>query len=175
MYVFFLFQQETKNITGATEQETKSTSSSIYTIFMFIGYMIYVVYMIYDGIFDDGFTLWALFCILLPLAPILAVLCMCIMCVCICAPCAYKEHEEELQKEENQTLAELRGYQRSSEYYYEKNANNLTLNVMDSPYPWGTIPYDESGDLREVVITTQNHPNELIPNGIIHPNAVIHF
>ena len=80
--------------------------------------------------------------------------CASAMCVlvkdCLCKKINLEAHqilEDEgirQRQQNNQTLV------------YERGVNNLTLNVMDMPYPW---TYD-SGDLWEVVTTTQNNPNQ---------------
>ena len=105
-------------------------------------YGVYVATTLYSF----GITGWTVFAILFPVICNGITIAFCTLCVC--APCAYicnrEEIEEEIKREENGELE----YQRSSEDYYKMNIGNLNLNVMDSPYPWGTIPYNKSRDLQ---------------------------
>ena len=110
--------------------------------------VVYVASMVYA----HGFTGWALLQTILPVLTISIVILILYSMFCMCVPCVYictrEEIEEEIKIEGDQQLE----FQRSSECYYKRNANTLPLNVMESPYPWGTIPYNEDKE-------SPNQPN----------------
>ena len=113
-----------------------------------IFYVVYVAVMLYAY----GFTGWALLHNIAPVITIATLFLIGWSIFGMSVPCVYicnrEEIEEEIKREEDRELE----FQRSSEGYYKRNANSLTLSVMDSPYPWGTIPYDEDKE-------SQSHPN----------------